>query len=222
MTSAIKLRDLVVLGLLSERPRYGYEIKTIIDHLMSHIIDVSSGSLYYGLKKLLQDGLIDEDSIERIGRRPERSVFKITALGQEVLARELPRVIFPQASPFFQMDLALFFFDLMDPHERAKKLAMRKLFLEQAITFLDEIDAQYSKQMRVGSKYILQHILKYIDMELEFIQSLLKDLPEGPAIKLSALDQAEIRAEIDGFKQQVRPEMAYPASEQPLKDISPG
>jgi DNA-binding PadR family transcriptional regulator len=75
VSRAIKLRDLVVLGLLREHPRYGYEIKMIIDHVMSHVIDVSSGSLYYGLKKLEERNLVEESAIEKVGRRPERSVL---------------------------------------------------------------------------------------------------------------------------------------------------
>ncbi len=41
MSKSVKLRDLVVLGLLKENTRYGYEIKMIIDNVMSHVIDVS-------------------------------------------------------------------------------------------------------------------------------------------------------------------------------------
>src|SRR5210317_737627 len=110
MGRAVKLRDIVVLGLLRENPRYGYEIKMIIDNVMSHVIDISSGSLYYGLKKLQERGLVEEASVEKIGRRPERSVYNITAAGNKYLDDELPRVVFPRAQPYFPLDLALYFF----------------------------------------------------------------------------------------------------------------
>jgi len=210
MTSSLKLRDLVVLGLLRERPRYGYEIKTIIDHLMSHIIDVSSGSLYYGLKKLLQDGLIDEASVEKVGRRPERSVYRITQLGEEQLARELPRVIFPQAQPYFQLDLALYFFDLMDPKDRALRLTMRREYLVKTVDYLDEVENRYAAVSSKGPLYILLHVRHYVHMELEFIDQLLAELPEGVGLTLSQRELSEIHSEIESFKQHLRPEMALP------------
>ena len=37
MDKPTKLPELVVLGLLNEKPRYGYEIKTIVDHVMNSI-----------------------------------------------------------------------------------------------------------------------------------------------------------------------------------------
>jgi DNA-binding PadR family transcriptional regulator len=212
MSSSLKLRDLVVLGLLRERPRYGYEIKTIIDHLMSHIIDVSSGSLYYGLKKLLQEGLIDEASVEKVGRRPERSVYCITAQGEAMLSSEMPRVIFPQAHPYFQLDLALFFFDLMDPHDRAKRLAMRREYLSKAMVYLDEVEERYSSVSPKGPLYILMHVRHFFLMELEFIGKLLADLPEGAGLTLTSRELSEVHAEIESFKQHVRPEMALPQS----------
>jgi DNA-binding PadR family transcriptional regulator len=212
MSSSLKLRDLVVLGLLRERPRYGYEIKTIIDHLMSHIIDVSSGSLYYGLKKLLQDGLIDEASVEKVGRRPERSVYQITKLGEEQLSNELPRVIFPQAHPYFQLDLALYFFDLMDPQDRAKRLAMRREYLTKAHEYLDEVENRYSAVSSKGPLYIMLHIRHFFHMELEFIDTLLADLSDGQGLTLAPREVAEVHSEIESFKQHLRPEMALPQS----------
>lgn len=212
MASSLKLRDLVVLGLLKERPRYGYEIKTIIDHLMSHIIDVSSGSLYYGLKKLLQEGLIDEASIEKVGRRPERSVYRITPRGEEELAAELPRVIFPQAQPYFQLDLALYFFELMEPQERAKRLAMRREYLHRVMDYLDEMEKRYSAVAPKGPLFILMHIRHFVHMELDFIAQLLTVLPEGAGFTLAQRDLSEVHAELESFKQHIRPEMALPQS----------
>ena len=60
----------------------------IIDNVMSHVIDISSGSLYYGLKKLQERGLVEESSVEKIGKRPERLIYTITTEGQEYLDAE--------------------------------------------------------------------------------------------------------------------------------------
>ena len=207
MTTAVKLRDVVVLGLLNEHPRYGYELKTIIDHLMSHIIDISSGSLYYGLKKLLQDGFIAEEATEKVGRRPERSVYRITPAGQQMLSTELPLVIFPQAQPYFPLDLALYFFNQMDPVQCARRLSMRAMFLKEMSGCLDEIELRYGGMASPAQLLILTHSRQYMKMEHEFLQQVLKSATSPVGYKLTDDDKREVRAEIESFKLLVRPEV---------------
>jgi len=204
MSRSIKLRDLVVLGLLREHPRYGYEIKTIIDHVMSHLIDVSSGSLYYGLKKLEERRLVEECSIEKVGRRPERSVYKITETGRSYFERELPRVIFPQARPFFPIDLALYFFQFIQPHEQTRRLKMRLAYLGEAQKYLAEMKERFKSVAPASHVLIVTHISGYIDMEKVFIKQLLSELADSKAYELDARDREEVQRELDEFKTRIK------------------
>jgi DNA-binding PadR family transcriptional regulator len=52
--------DFVILGLLSESPLTGYQIKKIIDVRFRFFWSESYGQLYPALKSLLQEGLIEE------------------------------------------------------------------------------------------------------------------------------------------------------------------
>ena len=144
MDKPTKLPELVVLGLLNEKPRYGYEIKTVVDHVMSHIIDMTSGSLYYTLKKLREQELIEESGIEKIGRRPERSIYKITTKGKELLDRDLPGLVFPHARPFFPVDAALYFFQFLDRKATARRIQMRLLYLEKVRGYSTDFEKQYA------------------------------------------------------------------------------
>ena len=200
----LKLRDVVVMGLLRQSPRYGYEIKMIIDGVMSHIIDISSGSLYYGLKKLEQQGFLEEASTEKVGRRPERSVYRITARGEAVLNRELPRVIFPHARPVFPLNLALYFFDQIPPKEQARRLKMRFEYLKFADELMDELYAQIDTVAPQGHLAIVRHIKRYIQMERDFISELLTSTADGHAYELDDRDHNEILEELESFKQQLR------------------
>jgi DNA-binding PadR family transcriptional regulator len=204
VSRAIKLRDLVVLGLLREHPRYGYEIKMIIDHVMSHVIDVSSGSLYYGLKKLEERNLVEESAIEKVGRRPERSVYSITEEGNAYLEDELPRVIFPQSRPFFPLDLALYFFQFIPDKQQARRLKMRLEYLRLSLGYLEEIESRFRQVAPQSHVYIVRHLMNYVKMEQEFIHQLLTELANSKAYDLDERDWVEIREELEDFKQKVK------------------
>ena len=63
----MRATDYVILGLLSESPLTGYQIKKIIDHRFKFFWNESFGQLYPSLKALKADGLIEEadDGIEK-------------------------------------------------------------------------------------------------------------------------------------------------------------
>ena len=210
MSRTVKLRDIVVLGLLSENPRYGYEIKMIIDNVMSHVIDISSGSLYYGLKKLQERGLVEESSVEKIGKRPERSIYTITAEGQEYLDAELPRVIFPRAQPYFPLDLALYFFQFIPEKEQARRLKMRLEYIKQVQKFFTKSQQDLEQIIPPNQMFILKHRLQFIAMERKFIQEVSEKLVDTSAYTLTSADQKEITRELNSFKRNLKLETVHP------------
>jgi len=197
-----KLRDIVVLGLLKEQPRYGYEIKMIIDHVMSHIIDISSGSLYYGIKKLLQAGRIEEASVEKVGRRPERSVYRITESGLKLLRRELPKVIFPQARPTFPINLGLFFFDTLDDTEGHRRLLMWQERVRLTIEFIEELRERYEGEAPASHLLILDHNLCYYRAEQQFLSDTIGQLARGSEYALTTGDMEEVELEVENLRRQ--------------------
>lgn len=197
------LRDLVVLGLLSEQPRYGYEIKMIIDHVMSHVIDISSGSLYYGIKKLQQNGHIEESTIEKVGRRPERSVYDITRSGRRYLQRELPNVIFPLATPVLPINLALYFFDKMTPKERMRRIKMRKEQLRCFRQHVLDLRKQYKDVATEWHMLINVHMEMFVKMEAEFLNHVIEYAGKVEDYDLTEDDLDEVMEEVDNFKKQL-------------------
>lgn len=195
MGKPAKLRDIVVLGLLSEQPRYGYEIKMIIDHVMTHFLDVSSGSLYYGIKKLQQDGLIEETTIEKVGRRPERSVYRITAAGRQTLENQLPNYVYPIVTPFFPINLALYFFSAVPADQRTRRLKMWKERLKRSKQTMRGMIDSFNNHAAPSHLVILRHQIKYLDLELRFIDDLLASDMELPPYELTAADRAQVEAE---------------------------
>ena len=77
---------LVILGILAERPYYGYELKQAIEQ--QHFADyvrLSGGGLYYHLRKLREAGDIEEQTVEHEGKYPDRHIYRITQHGRHSL-----------------------------------------------------------------------------------------------------------------------------------------
>jgi len=105
----------VILGLVRNEPRSGYEIKAIVDNSTRFFWAASYGQIYPELKRLAEAGLIVGSDAPTGGRR--RTVYEITADGEEELRSWLRQP--PQT---FEMRdeglLKLFFADAL-PREEA-------------------------------------------------------------------------------------------------------
>ncbi|MCC7478970.1 PadR family transcriptional regulator [bacterium] len=207
MPKATKMQELVVLGLLNEKPRYGYEIKMIIDNVMSHVIDVSSGSLYYALKKLREQGLVKETAVEKVGRRPERSIYEITELGQKAFSEDLPELIFPQARPFFPLDLALYFLPFVDPREQLRRVRLRLAYIALMIEYSSEIEDRFSSSAPPHHMMVLMHQRHYMFMERDYLTGLCQELEKHVSYDLSAADMQEVALAAKNYKARVRYEV---------------
>ena len=74
---------LAVLACLSERPMHPYEMAaTMRTRGQDASIRLNYGSLYGVVETLLKRGLIEEQEVVREGRRPERTVYRITDDGR--------------------------------------------------------------------------------------------------------------------------------------------
>jgi transcriptional regulator len=79
--------ELLVLALLEDRPRHGYEIGKSIERGSQGRLSFRIGSLYPILCRLEDRGLISGRWIERAGER-RRRYYRLTAAGRKALARE--------------------------------------------------------------------------------------------------------------------------------------
>lgn len=83
-----------ILGLLSIRPRSGYDIKQACDHALRHFWSESYGSIYPILKRLLDAGYAVRE-VEAQEGKPDRHVYHITDAGREALRDWLSEPIAP-------------------------------------------------------------------------------------------------------------------------------
>jgi PadR family transcriptional regulator, regulatory protein AphA len=104
----------VILGMICDEPRSGYEIKALVDGTTRFFWAASYGQIYPELKRLAEIGLAVGSDAPTGGRR--RTVYEITADGEEELKAWLRR----PPETFELRDeglLKLFFAGALEPSE---------------------------------------------------------------------------------------------------------
>src|SRR5919198_2129085 len=77
------LLALAVLALVAERPMHPYEMASTLRERGKDVsIKINWGSLYTAVQNLEKHGFIDATETTRQGRRPERTVYRITDAGR--------------------------------------------------------------------------------------------------------------------------------------------
>jgi PadR family transcriptional regulator PadR len=79
--------ELLILALIENEPRHGYEIGRLIERRSSGAIKFHLASLYPTLYRLERRGLIEGRWIEKSGQR-RRRYYRITADGERFLAEQ--------------------------------------------------------------------------------------------------------------------------------------
>ncbi len=74
-------QELLLLGLLKESPKHGYDIKIKIKGILSLFAGLDLKSIYYPLKILENKGLVAKRA-SKPGRRPQRFVYALTRKGE--------------------------------------------------------------------------------------------------------------------------------------------
>jgi DNA-binding PadR family transcriptional regulator len=125
---------LAVLALLIERPMHPYEMAaTIRERHQEDSIKLRYGSLYSVVDLLQRDGLIAPQETSRDGRRPERTVYAITAAGSAELTAWLSDLLRRPAKEYPQFMAALSLLPVLPPDTVRGLLTERLKHLDMAI-----------------------------------------------------------------------------------------
>ncbi len=166
--------EFLFLGLLAQGPKHGYEIKRQIKEDLEPNIGLKLKSIYYPLKKMEQERLIEKE-VGRQGRWPEKNVYRITAKGKKKFDALIGESFLSIERPFFQMDLSLYFLPLADK-PMAKRRLKRRLALLKKVS--KELAKLYTKaiQSSKSTRLILQHDLCLVDAEIASTAQLIDQL----------------------------------------------
>ena len=174
------LLALALLSLLAQQPMYPYEMaQTLRTRGKDRTIRINWGSLYTVVQNLEKHGFIEAAGINREGRQPERTTYRITERGMAELRdwlRELLSEPDDQPTPFAA---ALAEGGILPPAEMAELLAQR-------LARLDKANAAHEAELTVWNERLPRILLIESDYELamrkaqaDWVRDLLGGITEG-------------------------------------------
>ncbi|GAA2298798.1 PadR family transcriptional regulator [Nonomuraea roseoviolacea subsp. roseoviolacea] len=190
------LVGLTVLALLSVRAGHPYELHRLVVDTHKDYVTGLPRSLYHAVERLARDELIIPSATGREGRRPERTVYEITAEGREELATRLRRLL-ERPDPDQRVLVAgISLIGVLPVPEARRALRSRAAALEAAVAGLD---AHLAGMADNGLPEVLGLKLDYQRAaqaaELAWVRGVLDRLESGAldwpdAVKQSLLERA--------------------------------
>jgi DNA-binding PadR family transcriptional regulator len=171
---------LTVLCLLKERPMHPYEMQRLIRQRKNdEFLDLKRGSLYHAIGRLQRAGLIEQVATTREGRRPERTVYRLTPDGAEELVAWLRELLANPARETPQFFAALSFLPHLAPEDALEQLEARSALLQAEITGTEATLKALVPQIGRLVLVEVEYMLAMRRAELAWVQSLTEDIRQG-------------------------------------------
>lgn len=168
-------QELLLLGLLRQSPKHGYEIKVQAREILSLFAGVQLKSIYYPLKILEKKGLLTKQTVKK-GRRPERFVYCLTSKGKERFEKLLSKNFLNFKRPQFTLDLSLYFLSFMKPALARRRLKKRLEILDKISAGMEKMFNSKELKNSLSLLRIMEHNLCLLRAESTFLSSLLKKI----------------------------------------------
>ncbi len=167
--------ELLLLGLLRESPKHGYDIKIKIRKILSLFAGVNIKSIYYPLRILEKKGLVTKRT-SKPGRRPLRFVYALTPKGKDRFDELLSKSLLNFKRPQFSLDLSLYFLHYMKTGIARRRLRARMFVLDSLAKGLKQMVSSLKNKKTPSLAYILEHNLQMVETESKFLTRLIKTL----------------------------------------------
>ena len=172
---------LAVLALLFERPMHPYEMGLIMKQRHKEdSIKLRYGSLYTVIDLLLARGFISARGVGRDGRRPERTVYEITAAGRDELRAWMADLIGEPVKEYPRFEAALCLLPVLPPDEALALLRQRLTRIDAKATELEGHSAHPAVQ-NLPPLFLVEneYQLALVKAEQRFIAELITRIEHG-------------------------------------------
>ena len=160
--------DIVVLSLIAEQPRHGYDLDRVIERRgYRQWTSLAFSSVYYLLKRLSERGLLEPDE----GSQGRRTVFRVTEAGRRELRQAAGERVLAPAPPSAGVLPALNAYSRLDDPALAALLARRA---EALLGRLDELRALRAQVDEEHALAIFDYEILRQEADLAWTRSLLK------------------------------------------------
>ena len=180
-TAAPTALGLSILQLLDERPMHPYELaSTMRGRHLDEFIRLNFGSLYHTVDGLERNGWIAPAEREREGGRPERTVYRLTKAGREVLVRVVSDILAHPRREYPEFAAGLMFMHHLAAETAASLLAERAVALratvEKLARIMTEVRAAGVSRLALIE---LEHKIAMLEAERKWVGNLEREIKTG-------------------------------------------
>ena len=167
--------ELAVLGLLKEKPMYGYEVKKRLDERLGHTWKFSYGSLYPTLKKLSKAEAVemefpDGDAITR----KKKIVYRITPKGEAMFETLLDESGASATEDREAFMLRLAFFRYTKPETRRRLLERRRGYLQDRLAKMKESLKTLRERVDAYSLELMQYGANETEHDIHWLEGMIE------------------------------------------------
>lgn len=172
---------LAVLGLLIEKPMHPYEmVNTLLERNKDASVKVTKSSLYDIVETLNKLGWVEEQAIERDGRRPERTVYTQTELGRQEFIRWLDELVRTPAKEYPKFLTAVGYLGALGREGAISALTERR---ERLAADAQATSTSLAGILETGVPRLfvieVEYALRVIEAELAWVTQLISDIEDG-------------------------------------------
>ncbi len=164
--------EITILGLLMEGNLYGYEIKKKIVERLKDYVDIKFGSIYYAIKKAVDNQWVKRVGVEKDGGNPERYIYEILPAGRKHY-KKLIKQYFEHNLIHFDIDIVLMFYRSLTADQREQFIEER---IENVKVKLVEIRQKIEKADSDNDEGTQLHLYTYLEHHLKSEMAWLKTL----------------------------------------------
>jgi DNA-binding PadR family transcriptional regulator len=175
------LLALAVLACLVERPMHPYQISsTLRSRGKDHNIKLNYGSLYSVVDSLAKHGLIEATETVREGRRPERTVYAVTAAGRAEFDEWMAELLATPVREYTSLEAALALVGGVPPDEVVRLLQERAGRLTLEIAAL-ESGVDWTLKQGIPELFVVEEEYRkaLLGAELRFVDDLAERIASG-------------------------------------------
>ena len=166
--------ELLILGVLHRGDFHPYAIKQRLQNAMVECYtDVDVGTLYYAIRQLAKEGLIEAVNRERVSRGGMRTIYGITPRGRERFRHLLRERFTAQGTVADTLYSALLFLHLADMTEVAKMLQGKIEWQNQALDELALVRRRLGESAPLGARYLMKHLQQQRQLDRRWLKELL-------------------------------------------------
>jgi DNA-binding PadR family transcriptional regulator len=171
---------LFILGTLAASgPLHGHQIRHQAQSDRTDMwADVPVGSLYGALKRMAHEGLVREVRTERVGNRPERTVYEITREGHRALDAVRDQALRELVLPNDPFDLALSQSRDLPEETLTQIVANRLAGLRVQESSLRHRAETADIHLNEAERMVLRHLIERAAAEVRWHEELLGRMPK--------------------------------------------